>query len=440
MIKSQWDNTLKSITLPKNNLEIIDYACGQGLASILFFDKFRNTCIDQIKKITLIEPSLISLNRAVTILQCYCPNSKVKKVNKKLDIITRDDLRSDEKMTRFHLFSNILDIDDFDVISLMNKILHNLGSHYLLAVSHDRDFSGGSQRLRDIYDTLNDEKYSKNFKIKESEINTFKCYNGKPAIYFYIKIESYRMDLFSKYDDNLPAFDLPDEAGFSMQWDEDRKGFNIKIPNGELFYSEHFFNQTISDRSVEYFLENDTNNWETADWRQMTDEEFLAINFENIKWKHDCIKLYGKNIPLPRFTSWYGDKGKSYSYSGINSYPNEWNRGLLYIKQQIEKIANVEFNSVLMNWYRDGEDYLNWHSDNEKELGKNPIIGSVNFGATRDFIIRKNDKSTKITIPLKHGTLLVMRGEMQHFWQHSVPKRKTVKDVRFNLTFRIIIN
>jgi alkylated DNA repair dioxygenase AlkB len=91
-----------------------------------------------------------------------------------------------------------------------------------------------------------------------------------------------------------------------------------------------------------------------------------------------------------------------------------------------------------MNWHKDGEDYINWHADNEKELGKNPIIASVNFGETRDFVIRKNDKSEKITIPLKHGTLLIMSGEMQHFWQHSVPKRKKVKEARFNLTFRDI--
>jgi len=89
-----------------------------------------------------------------------------------------------------------------------------------------------------------------------------------------------------------------------------------------------------------------------------------------------------------------------------------------------------------MNWYRDGEDYLNGHADDEKELGKKSIIGSVNFGATRDFVIRKNDKSLKITIPLNHGTLLVMKGELQH----SVPKRKKVKDARINLTFRVISN
>jgi len=248
------------------------------------------------------------------------------------------------------------------------------------------------------------------------------------------------MDLFDEISGKKPPFDLPSEDGYVAEWDETLQGFIIHIPNGELFYAEHFFNKKISDRSVEYFLENSSNDWTTIDWRSLSSEEFSAISFENIKWKHDSINLYGKNIPLPRLTSWYGDLGKSYSYSGINSNPNEWNKGLLYIKQKIEEVAKIKFNSVLMNWYRDGEDYLNWHADDEKELGENPIVGSVNFGATRDFIIRTNDKTQKISIPLKHGTLLIMSGKLQHFWQHSVPKRKKVKDVRFNLTFRVIKN
>lgn len=247
------------------------------------------------------------------------------------------------------------------------------------------------------------------------------------------------MDLFSEQDDRPPPFSISKEDGYSIQWNEGKKGFDIKIPNGELFYSECFFDEKISNRSVEYFLENDTINKDDINWRQVTAKEFLKINFENIKWKQDSIKLYGKDIPLPRLTTWYGDKGKSYSYSGINSIPNEWNKGLLYIKREIEKISNVKFNSVLLNWYRDGEDYLNWHADDEKELGRNPVIASVNFGETRDFIIRDNsDKSNKITIPLKHGTVLIMSGELQHFWQHSVPKIKKIKDSRFNLTFRVI--
>jgi alkylated DNA repair dioxygenase AlkB len=248
------------------------------------------------------------------------------------------------------------------------------------------------------------------------------------------------MDLFDMTNKPILPFNIPKEDGFSGEWDERLRGFKINIPHAELFYSKHFFNQEFSDRNIKYFLENNSNNWQTTDWKSLTAEEFQSIDFKNIKWKQDSINLYGKDILLPRITSWYGDTGKSYSYSGINSNPNEWNDGLVSIKQIIEEVAGVKFNSVLMNWYRDGEDHLNWHADDEKDLGVNPIIASVNFGATRDFVLRRNDKSSKIIIPLNHGTLLIMKGECQHYWQHSVPKRKKINDTRINLTFRFIKN
>ncbi len=244
------------------------------------------------------------------------------------------------------------------------------------------------------------------------------------------------MDLFDN-ETRLP-FDIPNEDGYSVQWNEDLNGFDITVPHGKLFYSESFFDKKISDRSVEYFLENNTNNWKNTDWRSIEKEALNDIEFKNIDWNHDKIKMYGKEIYLPRFSAWYGDSDKPYTYSGLTLQPKKWNKGLLYIKQAISKVSGVDFNSVLMNWYRDGEDYLNWHTDAEKELGINPTIGSVNFGEDRDFIIRLNDKSSKITIPLKHGTFLLMSGELQHFWQHSVPKRKKIKGSRFNLTFSVI--
>lgn len=243
------------------------------------------------------------------------------------------------------------------------------------------------------------------------------------------------MDLFKS---QVP-FEIPLGKEYSVHRLDGVEGYRVVVPNGELIYIEHFFSQKISDRSVEYFLENDALDWRTAKWKALTSEQLAAINFANILWKQDSIKLYGKVIPLPRLTAWYGDSGKSYTYAGIKSEPNEWNKGLLYLKLEAERLAGVDFNSVLLNWYRDGEDYLNWHADDEKELGHNPVIGSVNFGETRDFLLRRNiDYSQKITVPLKHGTLLVMRGELQHHWQHSVPKRKRVSGSRFNLTFRHI--
>lgn len=249
------------------------------------------------------------------------------------------------------------------------------------------------------------------------------------------------MQLFNNVvsEERLLPFELPKTEDYSYHWDDKLNVFIINIPNGQLLYSESFFNQKISDRSVEYFLENDDYDWQKVNWRTLEKEALVKVKWKNINWQHDQIKMYGKPIYLPRYSAWYGDSDKPYTYSGLTLQPKFWNTGLLYIKEQIEKVAEIKFNSVLMNWYRDGEDYISWHTDAEKELGQNPIIGSVNFGATRRFLLRRIDNNAiKIEVPLKHGTFLLMRGQTQHFWQHSVPKEKNVKQLRINLTFRVI--
>ena len=249
------------------------------------------------------------------------------------------------------------------------------------------------------------------------------------------------MNLFSNYknNDNFP-FILPSEDGYSINWNDNLNGYDIKIPNGELFYAEDFFDKKTSDRSVEYFLENNYNDAKTINWRDFDKEKLESIKFKNILWQHDKINMYGKEIYVPRYSAWYADENKSYTYSGTTFKPKKWNKGLLYITERIENTLNLSFNSVLMNWYRDGEDWMGWHADDEKELGTNPIIASVNFGEERDFLIKSNETNEKITIPLKHGTLLIMSGKLQHHWKHSVPKRKKRKNARFNLTFRTIID
>lgn len=248
------------------------------------------------------------------------------------------------------------------------------------------------------------------------------------------------MDLFNSNNTTKP-FTLPNEEGYHAAFNEELNGYIIKIPNGELFYAEHFFDKKISDRSLDYFLENDSLDWKTTNWRAFDKEQLDNVTFKHINWRHDKLKMYGKEVFLPRYSAWYGNKGKTYTYSGLTLQPNPWNKGLLFIKEQIDKIATVEFNSVLMNWYRDGNDYMSWHTDAEKELGKNPVIASVNFGATRRFLIkRSDDPSIKIEFPLQHGTLLIMKDELQHYWQHSVPKQRKVKETRVNLTFRTIVS
>ena len=248
------------------------------------------------------------------------------------------------------------------------------------------------------------------------------------------------MDLFSDLEEPKLPFSIPKGIEYSCRWDEHLQAFILKIPNGELIYSERFFNTKISDRSLEYFQDNDRFDWSSTTWQHISTEDFDQINFSHIKWKQEQIKIYARTVPLPRWTSWYAESGKSYSYSGITSKPNQWNKGLLYIKEKIEQATGLSFNSVLLNWYRNGDDHMSWHADDEAELGQNPVIASVNFGEMRDFVIRRqDDPSKKILIPLQHGTLLVMAGELQHYWQHSVPKRKKVKGSRFNLTFRTIL-
>ncbi len=149
--------------------------------------------------------------------------------------------------------------------------------------------------------------------------------------------------------------------------------------------------------------------------------------------------MYGKEIPLPRVSAWYGDSDRAYTYSGIRLQPKSWTPMLTWIRQELLKISGQEFNSVLLNWYRSGEDHISWHTDAEPELGKNPIIASVNFGESRRFLLRRtDDPKTKIEIPLHHGSLLIMSGALQHHWQHSVPKQAKVMGSRINMTFRRI--
>lgn len=158
----------------------------------------------------------------------------------------------------------------------------------------------------------------------------------------------------------------------------------------------------------------------------------------NIVWKQESMNMYGKKIDFPRLTAWYGNNDKPYSFSGITLQPLPWTSEILTIKNKIEPIAKTVFNSVLLNLYRDGNDSISWHTDAEKELGINPIIASVNFGATRKFQLRHIKTKEKLEIELTHGSLLIMQGELQHFWQHQVPKTSKPVGERINLTFRVI--
>ncbi len=158
---------------------------------------------------------------------------------------------------------------------------------------------------------------------------------------------------------------------------------------------------------------------------------------KELNWVQSEIFIYGKKVAIPRLNAWYGDK--AYAYSGTQFAAQPWTTELAELKARIEQTSNLEFNSVLINWYRDGQDSMGWHSDDEKCLGDAPQIASLSLGESRRFIFReKSDHSNKKEMLLSNGSLLLMLGETQRLWQHSLPKtRKSIGD-RVNLTFRQI--
>lgn len=189
---------------------------------------------------------------------------------------------------------------------------------------------------------------------------------------------------------------------------------NLLPRQGELYLIENFFTQEESD-------------------------VFYQTLKKSIPWEQQPITMFGKKVMQPRLTSWHGDENCRYKYSGLQLTPKAWTPELLEIKCRIEAAVDSDFNSVLLNNYRDENDSMGWHRDDEKELGPNPLIASVSFGATREFQIRHlEDHSLKFKILLPHGSLLVMGGACQHHWQHAIPKTKAAHQPRINLTFRKI--
>jgi len=188
----------------------------------------------------------------------------------------------------------------------------------------------------------------------------------------------------------------------------------IQLPDASLFYYPNLFQHDAADG-------------------------LFAELYEQIAWQQETITMHGKQMPVPRLSAWYGDKGKDYTYSGILHKAQPWNKSLLTIKQAVEAVANTTFNSVLCNLYRNEKDSVAWHSDDEPELGKTPIIASVSFGAERYFQFRrKDDTAKKFHLNLAHGSCLIMQGKTQECWQHQIAKLSEAISPRINLTFRAI--
>ena len=177
-------------------------------------------------------------------------------------------------------------------------------------------------------------------------------------------------------------------------------------------------------------------------WRQIVPEsigrQLFAELYSTLPWQQDQITIYGKTCPVPRLQVWMGDPDAHYQYSGLSLSPQPWSRIVSLIKQQIENICDSRFNSVLINLYRSGHDSNGWHSDDEPELGENPAIASFSLGATRRFRLRHKYRKDiqPYTLDLVSGSLLLMAGTTQTFWQHCLTKTARPVEPRINLTFR----
>ncbi|QRY55540.1 alpha-ketoglutarate-dependent dioxygenase AlkB family protein [Sphingobacterium siyangense] len=200
---------------------------------------------------------------------------------------------------------------------------------------------------------------------------------------------------------------LFDDTDLFFQGTAGRKVFGL--PDSELMLIDGFFSKEVADR-------------------------YYDILLHQTKWKEYQMEIYDKTVTAPRMVSWYEDKGNV----GADPDGPEWTSELLAIRRKVEEETGLDFNSVLLNLYRNGNDGVAWHSDREHKTGKNPIIASVTFGETRMFRLRHKFRKDipQVEIPLHHGSFLLMAGATNSFWQHQVPK--TARDVRprINLTFR----
>jgi alkylated DNA repair dioxygenase AlkB len=165
---------------------------------------------------------------------------------------------------------------------------------------------------------------------------------------------------------------------------------------------------------------------------------YLESLRQSLDWRQEKITLYGKAFDVPRLQAWYGDKDSQYQYSNLTMQPNPWTKELKLLKQKCESKTKDTFNSVLENLYRDGNDGMGRHADDEPELGHNPVIASVSLGQTRNLDFYHKHTKQKVRIPLENGSLLLMRGTTQNHWQHALAKTKKVLLPRINLTFRKI--
>lgn len=178
--------------------------------------------------------------------------------------------------------------------------------------------------------------------------------------------------------------------------------------------------------------------YQSAFVSQQKADHYFSVLERTLAWRQDHIRMYGKEVKIPRLQAWYGEPESAYSYSGLTMQPLPWTQALMELKGLCEQAAQCQFNSVLANYYRDGQDSMAMHSDDEPELGKNPIIASLSLGESRDFDLRHKRTREKQRVALQHGSLLIMGGNTQQYWQHGISKCRAPLGGRINLTFRTI--
>ncbi len=191
--------------------------------------------------------------------------------------------------------------------------------------------------------------------------------------------------------------------------------FTIPMENGDVTYFPNWLSNKHARHLMDYFI-------------------------ERLQWEQPSLLLYGKLHKIPRLQAWYGDEGTQYEYSKNKMEPLPWEPRLYKLKQACEMSCQTKFNSVLANYYRNGQDSMGMHADDEPELGRQPIIASVSLGQPRRFNFKHKDTKESHKILLEHGSLLVMKGDTQQYWQHGINKSKTQHGARLNFTFRCVLS
>ncbi len=180
--------------------------------------------------------------------------------------------------------------------------------------------------------------------------------------------------------------------------------------------------------------------WQPAWLDPATADQWLAALQAEVSWQQPKVFVHGRQHPVPRLLAWYGDSEAYYRYAGLTHQPLPWTPLLAEIRARVEAEAGQRLNAVLLNYYRDGQDSMGWHSDDEAVLGRNPLIASLSLGGTRRFDLRrKGINRIEHSLSLEHGSLLVMAGATQHHWQHQVAKTRSLCAPRLNLTFRLVL-